>query len=58
MNTEHIKLTDLWNEREYAKVGHIINEENWSPKEVAEFCAYFAKYIGLSELDVLNKFLY
>ena len=30
MYTEYIKLTDLWNEGEYAELGHIIKEENWS----------------------------
>lgn len=57
MNTDYIKLTDLWFEREYAEVGHIINEEGWSPSQVAEFCSYFAKYVGLKELNVLYKFL-
>ena len=57
MNTEHIKLTDLWHDRQYAQVGNIINEEDWSRKEVANFCSYFAKYVGLSELEILHKFL-
>ena len=57
MNTDYIKLTDLWFEREYAEVGHIIKEENWSHARVAEFCSYFAKYVGLKELHVLYKFL-
>ena len=56
-NTDYIKLTDLWFEREYAEVGHIIKEEEWSPARVAEFCSYFAKYVGLKELHVLYKFL-
>jgi hypothetical protein len=57
MNTEYIDLTEMWHNGEYADVARIINEESWSSSEVANFCAYFAKYIGLKELDVLNKFL-
>lgn len=57
MITEYIKLTDLWFEREYAEVGHIINEENWSSSQVAEFCSYFAKYVGVRDLEILYKFL-
>ncbi len=57
MNTEHIKLTDLWNEGEYAEVGHIISEEKWSASAVAEFCSYFARYVGVKELSILHKFL-
>ena len=57
MNTKHIELTDLWNERQYTEVGNIINREGWSRKEVAYFCSYFAKYVGLSELTILHKFL-
>jgi len=57
MNTKYIKLTDLWNDGNYAEVGEIINAENWSHSRVAEFCAYFAKYVGLNELALLYKFL-
>jgi len=57
MNTEHIKLTDLWHNSQYTQVGNIINKEDWSRKEVADFCSYFAKYVGLSELEILHKFL-
>jgi hypothetical protein len=57
MKTEYIKLTELWFEREYAELGHIIKEESWSHAEVAEFCSYFAKYVGLKDLGVLYKFL-
>ena len=57
MNTDYIKLTDLWFEREYAELGHIIKEEDWSHARVADFCSYFAKYVGLKELEILHKFL-
>jgi hypothetical protein len=57
MNTEYIKLTDLWNDGEYAELGHIIKEEQWSAKRIAEFCAYFSKYCGVNQLNILYKFL-
>jgi|11BtaG_2_1085332.scaffolds.fasta_scaffold90956_2 hypothetical protein len=57
MNTEYIKLTDLWNNGQYLEVGNIINNEKWNPTEVAKFCAYFTKYLGVNQLNVLHKFL-
>jgi hypothetical protein len=57
INTEFIQLTELWQDREYSQVGRIINEEEWKANEVAEFCAYFAKYVGLNQLNILYKFL-
>tara|TARA_B110000305_G_scaffold223563_1_gene268220 strand:+ start:971 stop:1144 length:174 start_codon:yes stop_codon:yes gene_type:complete len=57
MKTEYIKLTDLWFEREYAELGYIIKEEEWSNARIAAFCAYFAKYVGLKDLGILYKFL-
>jgi hypothetical protein len=57
MNTEYIKLTDLWNNGQYLEVGNIINNEQWNPTEVAKFCAYFTKYLGVNQLNVLHKFL-
>jgi hypothetical protein len=57
MNTEYINLTDLWNNGDYAELGYIIKEESWSPSQIAEFCAYFAKYCGLNQLEILYKFL-
>ena len=57
MNTEYIKLTDLWNDGQYLEVGRIINNEQLNPTEVAKFCAYFTKYLGTHQLDILHKFL-
>lgn len=57
MNTKYITLTDLWNDGEYNQVGAIINKEQWQPNEVAEFCAYFGKYCGVNQLNILYKFL-
>lgn len=55
--TEFIKLTDLWHQGDYNQVGNIIKNENWEASRVAEFCLYFAKYMGLKEFEVLYKFL-
>jgi len=56
-NTEFIELTELWQNGNYDQVGSIINVESWSPARVAEFCSYVAKYLGLTQLEVLYKFL-
>lgn len=57
MKTEFIKLTELWQDGDYAEVGDIIFTEDWSHARLAEFCLYFVKYIGLNEFQVLYKFL-
>lgn len=57
MATEYIKLTDLWYDGKYSDVGDIIKKESWSASRVAEFCFYFAKHLGLKELEILHKFL-
>ncbi len=57
MKTEYIKLTDLWNNGQYLEVGDIIRSEEWSASRVAEFCAYFVKYVGLSDLNTLHRFI-
>jgi hypothetical protein len=57
METEYIKLTDLWYSGKYNEVGSIINKESWSASRVADFCFYFAKHLGLRELEILHKFL-
>lgn len=55
--TEYITLTELWQDREYQSVADIINQENWSRARLATFCAYFSKYLGREELEVLCKLL-
>ena len=57
MVTEFITLTDMWHDHRYSKIGYIINNEQWSAARVAEFCAYFTKYVGTDQLQVLYKFL-
>ena len=54
--TEFIHLTEMWQDGEYNKVGDIINTEAWSQSRVAEFCAYFSKYLP-TQLNLLYKFL-
>jgi hypothetical protein len=57
MNTTNIKLTEMWQNGDYFEVGEVINNEDWTTSEVAEFCAYFAKYLGVNQLNLLYKFL-
>ena len=57
MKTEFIVLTELWHDCKYNEIGTIINDENWSASRVAEFCAYFMKYIGTEPLRILYKFI-
>jgi len=57
MKTEYITLTELWRDGYYSEVGRIINTEQWTASQLAAFCFYFAKYIGLNDLEVLHKFL-
>ena len=54
--TEFVELTELWQDGEYNKVGEIINNEKWSRARVAEFSAYFGKYLP-TQLNLLYKFL-
>ena len=54
--TEFVDLTELWQDGEYNKVGEIINNEKWSRARVAEFSAYFGKYLP-TQLNLLYKFL-
>jgi hypothetical protein len=56
-NTDYISLTELWQDGEFNKVGSIINAEMWNPRKVSEFCAYFCKYLGAKQLEILYKFL-
>lgn len=55
--TEYIKLTEMWQDGSYLKVGEVIAEEDWSHARVAEFCSYVAKHLGLIQLNLLHKFL-
>ena len=55
--TEFIKLTDMWHDGLYLEVGEVILNEGWSNAKLAEFCAYFSKYMGTKQLDLLYKFL-
>jgi hypothetical protein len=57
MKTEYIKLTELWNEGLYVEVGNTIRNEEWNAHRMAEFCAYFVKYIGINDLNILYKFI-
>jgi len=56
-NTEYIILTEMWQDGDYSQVADTINNEKWKPRRVAEFCAYFNKYLGSNQLNVLHKLL-
>lgn len=55
--TNNIELTEMWHNQDYIGIGQTMSNENWTPSQVAEFCAYFAKYVGLNDLNILYKFL-
>ena len=55
--TDFIDLTELWQDGEYNKVGEVINKEKWNPARVAEFSAYMCKYLGITQFNLLYKFL-
>ena len=55
--TEFIVLTELWQDGKYLEVGDIINKENWPYSRLAEFCAYFCRFLGTDQLQILYKFL-
>ena len=55
--TEFITLTEMWQDGKYLEVGNIIASENWSPSTTAEFCAYFCKFLGTTQLEILYKFI-
>jgi hypothetical protein len=57
MNKLHLQITELWHSGDYTTAAALINDASWSSKNFAEFCAYFARYCGLKELNVLHKFL-
>ena len=56
-NTEYITLTGMWQNGDYNNVASIINKEKWSNSRLAEFCAYFNRFLGSSQLNLLYKFL-
>lgn len=54
---QHLKLTEMWQDALYNEVGDYIREAGWLPRETAEFCAYFCKYLGTNQLNILYKFI-
>jgi len=47
----------MWQDAQYNEVGRCINTSSWSSRETAEFCAYFCKYLGINQLNLLYKFI-
>ena len=57
MYTEFIVLTELWNTHRYEEISNIFEEENWPRNRLVQFCSYFAKHVGMKELQVLHLFV-
>jgi hypothetical protein len=55
--TEYITLTEMWQDGDYNEVAFIINKEDWGNARLAEFCAYFNRFLGSGQLNLLHKFL-
>lgn len=55
--TEFIVLTEMWHDGMYLEIGEIMRGEQWDQSRVAEFCAYFCKYVGTDSLETLYKFI-
>lgn len=53
--TNFINLTELWQDGKFTQVGDALRPLN--ARQVAEFCAYFSKYMGVSQLEILHKFI-
>ena len=53
----YIDLTEMWQDHQYLEVGGYIKHAGWTPRETAEFCAYFCKYLGTKQLEILYKFI-
>lgn len=54
---QYLMLTEMWQNSQYNQVGSYIRQSGWLPREMAEFCAYFCKYLGTSQLEILYKFI-
>ncbi len=54
-NTDFINLTELWQDGKYTEVGDALRPLN--ARQVSEFCAYFSKYLGTTQLEVLHKLI-
>ena len=56
--SEFLNLTEMWQDGDYFGVGEVIANEDWGQARVAEFCNYFARHLGVNQLNILYKFLY
>lgn len=54
---EFVQLTEMWRDHKYVEVGEYIQSTNWSKRRLAQFCAYFCKYLGNNQLNILYKFI-
>lgn len=52
-----IDLTEMWQDHMYLEVGQYIRQAKWTSRKTTKFCAYFCKYLGTKQLEVLYKFI-
>ena len=55
--TDFIELTEMWQDGKYIDVADVIFTEDWDNERITKFCAYFVKYLGTKELELLYKFM-
>ena len=55
--TEFITLTEMWQDGKYLEVTELIADEDWPHDELARFCGYMAKHLGLNELNVFSRMM-
>ena len=54
---QKIMLTEMWQDHEYLQVGEHIKHAGWTTRETVDFAAYFCKYLGTKQLEILYKFI-
>ena len=47
----------MWQDHEYLQVGEFIKSVGWTASETVDFAAYFCKYLGTKQLEILHKFI-
>ena len=53
----NLELTEMWQDGKLNEVtAHILDSKDFMAKDrLIDFCVYFSKYLGLKELQVLQK---
>ena len=50
---QKIMLTEMWQDCKYLQAGEYIKQAGWTPQETLQFAAYFSKYLGTKQLEIL-----